>query len=256
MSKKKIGLVLSGGGYKSAAHIGAYKAMQELGIEADLVAGTSAGAVVGAFIAAGHGWEVMMDFLEKTELISYRNYTFHKAGLFDSAKYRHLFDQYFPENSFESLKIPLFVAATDLIEGKTHYFYRGELIKPLIASCAVPGVFSPVPIEDMLLCDGGITNNFPIEPLLVMSDEIIGVYVNHLNSATCGSFKSSVSVLQRAYMIIRKTQFEQKLSSCDVLITPPNTVPLNFMSRNNLEEIFEMGYRTAIEKLSEWKMKR
>ncbi len=253
MNKKKIGLVLSGGGFKSAAHVGVFKAMQELGIKPDLVAGTSAGAIVGAFIAAGYDWEIIMNFLKEAEVISYNKYSFQKAGLFDSAKYKNLFDQYFPNDSFESLKLPLFIATTDLIEGKTHYFYKGELIKPLIASCAVPGVFSPVPIEGLLLCDGGVTNNFPIEPLLVMSDLIIGVYVNLLNSASSESLKSSFNVLQRAYMIIRKNQFEQKFSNCDVLISPPNLTTHNILSKNNLEEIFEIGYAEAIERLSKLK---
>src|SRR5690554_6480828 len=250
IKSKKIGLVLSGGGYRGAAHAGVFKALEELKIKPDLVAGTSAGAIMGAFFAAGYDWKTIFDFLKETEALSFNKYTFQKAGFFDSAKYIPLFEQYFPEDSFESLKMPLFIATTDLIEGKTKYFYEGELINPLIASCAVPGVFSPVPVDDLLLCDGGVTNNFPIEPLLALSDAIIGVYLNQVGEIDSASLKSTVSVLQRAYAIIRKNQFEQKFSSCDVLVSPPNLIEHQILSKGNLEQIFEMGYVEALEKLA------
>lgn|SRR5690606_38241038 len=253
IKSKKIGLVLSGGGYRGAAHAGVFKALEELEIKPDLVAGTSAGAIMGTFFAAGYDWKTIFDFLKETEALSFNKYTFQKAGFFDSAKYIPLFKQYFPEDSFESLKLPLFIATTDLIEGKTKYFYEGELINPLIASCAVPGVFSPVTIGDLLLCDGGVTNNFPLEPLLTMSDVIIGVYVNRVNKISSAALKSTLSVLQRAYLIIRKNQFEQKFSNCDILISPPDLSQHNILSKNNLEEIFNMGYVEAMEKLSTWK---
>lgn len=250
---KKIGLVLSGGGYRGAAHVGVFKAMEELNIKPSIIAGTSIGAILGTFFAAGYDWQTTYDFLKKTQALSLGKYTFHKAGFFDSAKYQTLFEQYFPQDRFDALDLPLFIATTDLIEGKTKFFYEGELIRPLIASCAVPGVFSPVPLDDLLLCDGGVTNNFPIEPLLAMSDAIIGVYLNQISTIDNGSLKSSLNVLQRAYSIIRKNQFEQKFSSCDVLVSPPNLGEHQILSKNNLEKIFELGYVEALEKLSIWK---
>ncbi len=253
LNSKKIGLVLSGGGFRGAAHVGVFKALEELDIKPDLVAGTSSGAVMGALYAAEYDWKTILDFLQQTDLLSFKNYTFQKAGLFDSSKYMSLFEKIFPNDSFESLKLPLFVATTDLLEGKTKFFYEGELIKPLIASCAIPGVFSPVSMDGLLLCDGGVTNNFPIEPLLAMSDAIIGVYVNRVNKISSATLKSTLDVLQRAYLIIRKNQFEQKFSQCDVLISSPELSQHNVLSRNNIEEIFTKGYEEAMEKLSVWK---
>ena len=253
MTNKKIGLVLSGGGYRGAAHVGVFKALEELEIKVDVIAGTSAGAIMGAFYAAGYNWQTMLDFLVKTEAVSLSKYAFQKAGFLDSAKYKSLFEQYFPDDRFAALKIPLFITTTDLIEGKVKFFYEGELIKPLIASCAVPGVFSPVPMDDLLLCDGGVTNNFPVEPLMTISDVIIGVYVNQLNKVNSTELKSTFNVLQRAFLIIRKNQFEQKFSHCDVIISPPNLIEHNILSKNNLQEIFEIGYEEAMLKLSTWK---
>jgi len=250
---KKIGLVLSGGGYRGAAHVGVFRAMEELGIKPSVVAGTSVGAIMGAFFAAGYDWQTIFDFLKKTEALSFERYTFQKAGFFDSAKYKKLFEQYFPDDSFDALKVPLYMATTDLIEGKTKFFYEGELIRPLIASCAVPGVFSPVPVDGLLLCDGGVTNNFPIEPLLAVSDVIIGVYLNQLSAIDKSSLKSTFSVMQRAFSIIRKNQFEQKLSNCDVLVSPPDLAEYQILSKSNLDRIFELGYVEALEKLSRWK---
>ena len=113
INNDKIGLVLSGGGYRGLAHVGVLKAMKERNIEADFVSGTSAGAIVGALYASGSSWEDILRFFKEADVISYRHYTFQKAGILDSIKYGNWVTEVFPENSFAALKIPLFIATTD-----------------------------------------------------------------------------------------------------------------------------------------------
>lgn len=248
----KIGLVLSGGGYRGAAHIGVIKAMTERNIKPSFISGTSAGAIVGALYAAGISWEDMFDFLKNTHVFSYKNYTFQKAGLLDSSKFTQLFQDIFPENSFEALHLPLYVGTTDLLEAKTRFYFEGELILPLIASAAIPGVFSPIYFKERLLCDGGVTNNLPTEPLIPISDKIIGVYVNPLQEVTKQELMSTRAVLQRSYLIMRHAVSKTNINHCDVLIAPKELNSFNMLSRSNIDQIFEMGYQEACVQLDKF----
>lgn len=252
INNDKIGLVLSGGGYRGLAHVGVLKAMKERNIEADFVSGTSAGAIVGALYASGASWEDILRFFKEADVISYRHYTFQKAGILDSIKYVNWLTEFFPENSFEALKIPLFVATTDLLEARTKYHFTGELVKPLIASCAVPGMFSPIEFEGRFLCDGGVTNNLPVEPLITLADQIIGVYVNPLQRISQKELKSTRSVLQRAYLIMRKSMSQKDMDNFDVFIAPEKLSQFAILSKNRLDEIFELGYEQACIQLDEW----
>lgn len=252
IGNNKIGLVLSGGGYRGLAHVGVLKALEERNIQVDFISGTSAGAIVGALYASGSSWEEIFKFFEEADVISYKHYTFQKAGLLDSTKYVKWLKDYFPEDRFEALKIPLFVATTDLLEARTKYHFSGELVNPLIASCAVPGVFSPLKFDGRLLCDGGVTNNLPVEPLVTLADKIIGVYVNPLQSVSQKELKSTRSVLQRAYLIMRKSMSQKDMNQFDVFIAPEKLSQYAILSKNHLKEIFDLGYQQACTQLDEW----
>src|SRR5690606_12969203 len=163
MEKYKYGLCLSGGGVRGLAHVGVIQAMQERGMEASVVSGTSAGAIVGALYAQGMTPDEMLDFFYHTEIFRWSNYTWFKPGLIDTDKFYGIFKKHMPEDDFESLSKELFVVTTDILHGKPRVFSEGPLIKPVLASAAFPVVLSPVEIEGVLYSDGGIVNNFPIE---------------------------------------------------------------------------------------------
>src|SRR5690606_20960437 len=112
---KSIGLVLSGGGIRGMAHIGLIKAMREHGIEAEMVAGTSVGALVGALYANGNSTESMLNFFRETPLFQYSFFAINKPGFIDTERYINIFKDFFPKDTFESLEKPLFVVATDLL---------------------------------------------------------------------------------------------------------------------------------------------
>ncbi|WP_067146263.1 patatin-like phospholipase family protein [Pseudotamlana agarivorans] len=243
------GLVLSGGGYRGISHIGVLKAMEELGIKPDYISGTSAGAIVGSLYAAGNSCDQIFDVFTKTELFSYHNYTLKKPGLIDGAKIERLLTSHLKEDSFEHLNIPMYVATTDLIQGKTCFFNSGPIIKPIIASAAVPGVFTPIPLNNMLLCDGGVTNNFPIEPILTPCDTIIGVFLNSLLETSIEALSNTKAVIDRAYRISRVNASEAKFKACDVFIAPSELGKHDVFSKTHAEDIFQMGYEEAKLKL-------
>ena len=150
----KTALVLSGGGYRGIAHIGVLKAMEEAGLAPDMIAGTSAGAVVGALYSYGVSTEHMLKFFKGLQLLSFGNYAFGKPGWVDPDNFYEAFRELLPEDDFGSLRIPLQVTATDILTGKLEIFSQGPLIRPLLASAAFPGFFAPVEIGKGYYVDG------------------------------------------------------------------------------------------------------
>ena len=245
ITSKKIGLVLSGGGYKGVAHIGAIKALEEYDIIPKFVSGTSAGAIVGSLYAAGHSPEDINTFFKKTSLFKLNRFTRSKAGFFDSEKYYDDLATYLPDDSFASLEKKLFVTATDLVEGVTKVFSKGELIRPLIASAAFPGVFTPILIDDHLYADGGILDNFPVDPIKKKADYIIGVDVSPLKKPKIDDFKHSYNVMQRAYYLRAMPNAFTRFSECDMIIHPRQLINFGLFNNNSMDKVFDIGYQEA-----------
>ncbi len=197
----KTGLVLSGGGVRGIAHIGAIKALEEMNIVPSHVAGTSAGAIIGALYAAGIGWEEILDFIKTVELFSLKKYALGKPGFVDTEKFYDRFKDLLPNDNFEALKKPLYITATNMLTGNLNVFSKGELIRPILASAAFPGVFAPVKIEEGYYSDGGILNNFPTDLIKTHCDQLIGVYVNPFEKLQIVDLKHSYSIMERAYKI-------------------------------------------------------
>ena len=170
----KLGIVLSGGGSRGLAHAGVLRALAENGIEPDCIAGTSAGALVGALHASGRDSAEILEFFDDVHPFRFSRLALNKPGVIDSEKLVGSFEQWFPDDSFEALRKPLFVTGTDLVSGRLEVWSSGALVRPLLASSAVPFVISPTRVDDRLYVDGGIVNNFPVEPLFGLCDTILG----------------------------------------------------------------------------------
>ncbi|WP_109302357.1 patatin-like phospholipase family protein [Aquimarina sp. AU474] len=244
-SPKNIGLVLSGGGFKGVAHIGAIKAFEEAEIIPNYISGTSAGAIVGSLYAGGYTHEEIKKFFTKTPLFKFNRFTRKKPGFLDSEKFQEDLDFFFPENTFESLQKKLFITATNLVEGTIKVFDKGTLIKPLLASAAFPGVFTPILINGELYADGGILDNFPVTPLQAKCDLIIGVDVSPIKKPNITDFKHSYNVMQRAYYLRAMPNAEIKFSQCDIVVQPKKLVNYGIFSTSGLENIFDLGYQEA-----------
>ncbi len=238
----KIGLVLSGGGVRGVAHIGAIKALEEHDIFPSHIAGTSAGAIVGALYAGGCTWKEILDFFKTTQIFSITNYAKSKPGFVDTVKFYDLLKSYLPDDSFASLKTPLYVTATNLLNGTLKVFHHGELIKPILASAAVPGLFAPVPFKNGYYVDGGILNNFPVDLLKINCDQIIGVYVNPFEKMKIADLKHIHNVLERAYHIMVSNETMLKFEDCDLLIRPDRMADFSMFSLKNMDTLLELGY--------------
>jgi NTE family protein len=248
---EKIGLVLSGGGVRGIAHIGVIKALEEYGIYPNVVSGSSAGSVVGALYCAGYKPEEMMNFFKVTPLFHINRLAFNKPGFIDTDNFYADFNKYFENDSFAGLKKKLFVSTVDLLNGVLKVFDQGELIRPLLASSAFPGLFSPVKINEVLYADGGILDNFPTAPIKEKCDRLIGVYASPLSTIEPESLKYSVSVLERAIRINYSKRSHLKFAHCDVMINPIKLVDYGLLDVSKMRDIYNIGYEGAIEQLEQ-----
>jgi len=249
--EKKIGLVLSGGGVKGVAHIGIIKALLERDIVPSVISGASAGAIVGALYANNTSPEDMISFFKDTPLFRYTHFTINKPGLFDTDKYLSSFEKYFPADSFESLKKKLFVATTNLQTGQPHFFSEGELLHTVLASAALPPVFSPVLINGELHADGGIMNNFPIEPLIDNVDVIIGSNTSAFKEVGGDLLKNSIQLSQRANLLMLHANVRNKLNLSDILFEPEKLDSIGILDKKGIDKSYIIGYDYACKVLKD-----
>ncbi|MGB5236216.1 MAG: patatin-like phospholipase family protein [Flavobacteriaceae bacterium] len=246
------GLVLSGGGFRGIAHIGVIKAMEEAGIQATHVAGTSSGAIIGALYAAGYTHQEILEFVKGVNLFSIYKYAVNKPGFVDTEKFYKDFKRLFPEDNFGTLKLPMFITATDVLKGALKVFSSGPIIRPILASAAFPGVFTPVKIDSNYYIDGGTLNNFPVDLLRAECENIIGVYVNPFLKIQIEDMKHSYQVLERAYQIRAASTSTDKFEDCDLLITPEGLRKFGTFSLKDTEVVFELGYQSAKQKMGQF----
>lgn len=241
----KTGLILSGGGYRGIAHIGVIKAMEEAGLTPDAIAGTSAGAVVGALYASGLSTGEMLNFFKGLQIFSIGNYAFGKPGWLDPDNFYESFREFLPVDDFDSLKIPLKVTATNILDGKLKIFDKGSLVRPLLASAAFPGIFAPVEIDQGYYVDGGVLNNFPADLLREECDYLIGVYVNPFEEVVKSDIKNSITVLERILKLKTAQESIRKFELCDLVVYPQKLRKFSTFLEKELDTIFDLGYREA-----------
>lgn len=247
----RVGIVLSGGGSRGIAHIGVLRALAEHGIEPEVVAGTSAGAIVGALYAAGYPWDEMLEFFATTSPFRFSKIAFGRPGLLDTEKIVADFEPFFPADSFEALGRRLFVTATDLVAARLEVFASGPLVRAVVASSSVPMVFTPTRVGDRLFVDGGVIDNFPVSPLVGLCDLILGVYASPLSTVTEAGLATSVAISQRALEIGMFHASKRRFHQCDLLLCPPGLEQFRLNDVKRRQQIHDLGYQAALEQMAE-----
>lgn len=243
-----VNLVLSGGGEKGVAHIALIEALQERGIKINAISACSAGSLVGSMYASGLDTKEILDFFLTTDIFQYSWVTFAKPGIFDSNNYSRLI-KYKIKKTFQELNIPLYISTTNLNRGATHYFNSGELIKPVLASCAIPGLFNPVKINNELYADGGVLDNFPLTPFENSKYPIIGSYVVYPSEKTNDELNSTLSILEQSFKLLSLASEEYKFFKTFATICFP-LEEFNGFSKKEVSGIYHKAKSYIEEKLS------
>lgn len=244
---KIIGLTLSGGGLRAIGHLGVLKALEQYDIRPSILSGASAGSIVAAFYAAGYSPEEMLSIVLKKDFFPRSCFRLRSSGLFDPSFMVKLFSEFIPDD-FAKLKFPLFVAATELSEGVTEYFYEGSLYKALLASSSIPLIFPAVADHQKLFVDGGILNNLPIEPIRDKCDHLIGVHMNSIArgyATPLGTWKT----LDRVFHLALSNAVYAKAVHCDLFIDPPGMTQFGMLEKKEANKIFAYTYSHAMQQL-------
>jgi NTE family protein len=240
----KIGIVLSGGGIRGIAHLGVLKALINAGVKIDYISGTSAGSIAGAFYAAGIDPEEGLNIFIKTKLLRFIRPAIGSLGLINIERTADILKEYIPQDKIEDLKIPLTICATNFSEGNIVYFTKGPLIRAIHASSCIPGIFKPIMIEGQMFVDGGILNNFPVEPLLDKCDYIIGSSCNHLKPVD--KITGITNLIQRAGIMSINHDMERKIKLCNILIEPKGLGEISTFDTKKAETIYWLAYEETL----------
>ncbi|MCE7065502.1 patatin-like phospholipase family protein [Dyadobacter sp. CY326] len=236
----KVGLVLSGGGARGIAHIGAVKALMEARIKPDIISGTSSGAFIGAMLAHGYLPDEIMEMIAQTRFYPYFRLGFGVTGLLQMNRLEAVLWKYIPENTFESLKTPLVVTVTDIVSGEELQFRSGELAIPVLASCCIPGLFSPILFQGHELVDGGVLNNLPVEPIMNEADFLIGVHCNPFTLAK--PLKRTTEIIYRSLILAMHSKTKERFKQCNLLIEPPELNRFGIFDFRKADQLFNVGY--------------
>lgn len=281
----KVGLVLGGGGAKGAAEVGVLKVLEETGIPIDYIAGTSIGSIVGGLYAVGYtsaeldslfrtqDWVGLLSDQIKRESKSFAYKRSEEAYIlripFSSRKRKsalrgyvagqnitNLFSRltvgYHQMDSFSRLPIPFTCVATDLVSGREVDISAGSLPLAMRASMSIPGVFSPVEKDGMLLIDGGTLNNFPVDVVRRMgADVVIGVDLS-TGWKEKDEYRSFRDMLNQLINIMGQAKYKENSLAADVYINPRlrGFTPASFQ-RTAIDSMLLIGERAARLKIPE-----
>lgn len=280
--RPKIGLALSGGGAKGLAHVGVLKVLEAMNIPIDYVAGTSMGAVVGGLYAAGLSapeieaalggidWSDALTDTPNRLVLNYRRKQDKQRYILDlqmgikgaklmtpqgfrsghkltldllarTMSVAHL-------DHFDDLPIPFRAVATDIEEGSMVVLDSGSLAHAIRASTAIPGVLSPIAIDNCLLVDGGMTRNLPVDIVREMgADIVIAVDISD-PLVTRDKLNSFLSITNQAVGMLSRLNVEEVLDLADILITP-SIEGLGLLDFLNLDETIRRGENVPTETL-------
>ncbi|MBU3002745.1 patatin-like phospholipase family protein [Paraglaciecola arctica] len=171
----KIGLALGSGAARGWAHIGVIQALEEMGIQIDIVSGCSIGSYVGAAYTSGKLPELAQWVTSLTEwqVIALMGVGFHKGGLMSGLKVFKALQDDFSYDNFEQLNKPFAAVATDLYSGREVNFTSGSVVEAVKASCAIPGLFPPLLYNNRWLVDGGVVNPVPVNMCRMLGADIV-----------------------------------------------------------------------------------
>lgn len=245
--KVKIGLALGGGGARGYAHLGAIKAFEEYGINFDFIAGTSAGAFIGAFYASGWTFEQMYSIAKEFRRKDIRR---NKIPFMPSSTegIQEIIVNNLGDIDIKDTKIPFCAVAVDVLSTQECIITKGNLAKAVAGSCAVPGIFQPVEFDGRALADGGLQNTLPSNvPKLFGCDYVIAVDVNAKRTYGASSTKI-LDVMGATIRILMKRNAEKGYEYADVVLTP-ETKRFKSTSLEGFDDMIEEGYLEAIDKM-------
>lgn len=240
IKQHKFGIALSGGGARGILHIGVLEALRKYGIHPEVISGTSAGALVGVFYAAGLEPLQILELVKGSKMHKMIKWKLPSSGLFDMKKVQSLLEQHIPKDDFSALKRPFYCAVSNLNTGLPEIKNSGKLFQWVLASASIPVIFEPQVINGTTYVDGGIFENLPVNCIRDKCRFLIGVHVNHNGpEENISGFKA---IAERTFRLAIAKNVDESLNVCDFVIDPPQTRLFNTFDFEKADEIFRIGF--------------
>ena len=235
----KITLSLSGGGLRGAAHVGAIKFLEEQGVEVTAVSGSSAGAIVGLFLAAGLKSDDMLAFLkslEKKELFAWAS---GAVGVFKMERLENKLRETLSVDDYSDLKIPLHTCVTNIDTGESAYINRGDAIAYTVASSTITPLFQAKQIGENSYIDGGFSDNLPVKALKDYYEKSLAININPLRGEDLSTFKS-LAIRSILIMIRSNSVGAKKLA--DAYFEVKGVANMHLFDFSEIDMAYEAGY--------------
>jgi NTE family protein len=252
-NQRGVGLALGGGFARGFAHLGVLKVLEENHIRVSHVAGTSVGSVFGAAYASG---APLARILATSRTIRFRDiarWSVSRLGLASNHRLSDIIERVFDSKTFDDMKIPVAVVATDLASGDPVVFRQGPLVEAIRASCAYPGLFEPIQIGTRHFADGGLVAPVPTQAARQLGASlVVGVSLG-TQDGNCGAPKNIFQVVARAVSAAQKHQQETWERHADLVIRPDvhNLAWDDFGRANEAIEAGEAAARIALPRIQQ-----
>lgn len=219
-TRPRIGIALGGGFARGLAHIGVLKVLEENGIPIDFVAGTSVGSVVGAGYCSGVSPKELEEIARLVRFRDFARWTLSRLGFASNDRMAHFLQSFLKVRTFEELRIPLAVSATDFATGEAVVLRSGPLVDAVRASCAYPGMFLPVNVNGRLLVDGMLAHPVPTVPVREMGGErVLAVYLS-AHWVNLNGPRHIFDVIGQCFSIAQQRMCQIWQPSADLIIQP------------------------------------
>lgn len=250
MAPLAIGVALSGGTAKSVAHVGVLKALTEAGIPISYVAGTSGGSMVGAMFASGMPMSTLENVATRMNWRKLISIKLTRLGFISSERIENFIIDTIGDLTFEDLKVPCAVIATNLVTGEPRVFRTGPVARAVRASCSIPQVYLPVEIGGEYYVDGGLAEYLPVDTLRELGAEfLIGSHLGPIDPSYRRPHHILQLVLQITGLMARKNYVISE-KRADFIIHP-NLDPYSSFDFDNASRMIEIGYDTTLEMLDQ-----
>jgi NTE family protein len=249
-----IGVALGGGFARGIAHVGALKVLEQEGIPISIVAGTSVGALIGAAYCSGVTLQELEDMAASIRFSNFARWTLSRCGFASNDRMISFLTRILKVKTFEELRIPLGVTATDFNTGEGVVFHSGSIIDPVRASCAYPGMFLPVQIGGRYMVDGMLSHPVPTRPLREMgADRVLAVHLRG-TWANGGAPRHLFDVIGQSFAIAQDAMSGVWRQAADLVIEPDvaGFAYDDFKRAKDLIRVGEAAMRSAMPEVRKW----
>jgi NTE family protein len=249
-----IGVALGGGFARGIAHIGVLKVLEEEGIPVRVVTGTSVGALIGASYCSGLSAAELEVVARSVRFTTFARWTLSRYGFASNDRMITFLDRTLKVKTFEELRIPLGVTATDFNTGEGVVFHSGSIVDPVRASCAYPGMFLPVEIRGRYLVDGMLSHPVPTRPLREMgADRVLAVHLKGTWAAG-GPPRHLFDVIGQSFAIAQDAMSSLWRDAADLVVEPDvaGFAYDDFKRAADLVRVGEIAMRQALPEVRKW----